>query len=62
MRHLKVTIAEVETVVAAPEAIDEDENGNSRYHGDVRGRVIRVVVAADEPDFVKSVHERKRMP
>jgi len=59
MRQLKVTLADVEQVVSAPEHRDVDAQGRSRFGADVRGVWVRVVVAADDETFVVSVHERR---
>jgi hypothetical protein len=53
MRLYKITIADVESVVAAPNSTHRDVKGNPRLGGlDANGRAIIVVVADDDRDFV----------
>lgn len=37
-----------------------DRRGNPRYVAHVGGVRIRVVVARDDPDFIVTVHDRRR--
>ena len=59
MRQLGIFPSQVAEVVRSPAYRERDENGNERFYGAVGGRHVRVVVASDDPTFVKTVHERK---
>ena len=60
MRELKMSAADVESVIAHPTGIDTEETGKVRYVGYVRGERIRVVVALDDPDLIVTIHRRRR--
>ncbi|WP_217913258.1 DUF4258 domain-containing protein [Miltoncostaea marina] len=60
MKLYGITEAEVAAVVSSPDAEqDADEQGNPRYTARVGGRVVRVVISADDPEMVKSVFPRR---
>ncbi|WP_217915058.1 DUF4258 domain-containing protein [Miltoncostaea marina] len=59
MRLYRVTERDVEGIVANPAETGQDERGNDVFVGFVDGRRIRVVLAADDPGFVITVHERR---
>lgn len=62
MRHIKITPAEVEAIIADPVDTDTDVDGNPRFYGHHDGTFVRIVQPAGEPDYVKSVHRRGRLP
>jgi Domain of unknown function (DUF4258) len=49
------------SVISSPVEMDADERGNPRYLGYIRGDLVRVVVAADDPDVVITIHPRRRL-
>jgi hypothetical protein len=53
--------SEVFWVISNPVKIDADAYGHSRYFGYIRGDLVRVVVAADDPEFVITVHPRRHL-
>ncbi|MEQ8834255.1 MAG: DUF4258 domain-containing protein [Miltoncostaeaceae bacterium] len=59
MRQMKVTPAEVEALVAAPDSEDHDAQGRRRVVGVVRGARVRVVLALEDETRVVSVHPRR---
>jgi hypothetical protein len=61
MRWKGWTQREVLTVISNPVKVDTDTRANRRYLGYIRGDLVRVVVAADEPDVVITVHPRRRL-
>jgi len=61
MRRSALTIKDVAAIIASPEGEDHDDRGNRRSTGTVRGEIYRVVVAADAPDFVISIHPRRHV-
>jgi len=50
---------EVLWVISNPVKIDTDAYGHPRYFGYIRGDLVRVVVAADDPEFVITIHPRR---
>jgi hypothetical protein len=60
IRRFKATVAEVERVIAHPIRVDRDPFGRPRYTGYIGGTRVRVVIALDEPDFVVTIHKRRR--
>lgn len=62
MRHIKITAAQVEAIIADPVHTDTDVDGNPRFYGHHDGAFVRVVQPAGEADYVKSVHRRERLP
>jgi Domain of unknown function (DUF4258) len=59
-RRAGVTVADVEALIANPDAIDFDEDGKPRYTGSIRGTRVRAVIALDAPDVIVTIHERRR--
>ena len=56
MRLYGIALDDVESAAGDPAARDVDERGNTRLTGrTVDGRLILVVVAGDDPDFVITV-------
>jgi hypothetical protein len=60
LRRLGATRQEVESVVRSPLGKDIEWRGNPRYLGVIAGRLVRVVVAQDDPDVVITVYEMRR--
>jgi hypothetical protein len=60
LRWVKGTAQEAEAVVANPIEQNFDSDGNPRYRGFIAGKRCRVVVAADDPDLIISIHFRRR--
>jgi len=59
MRLYCIALDDVESAAADPVARDVDDRGNTRLTGPaVDGRLILVVVARDDPDFVITVFLR----
>ncbi|HET7120688.1 MAG TPA: hypothetical protein VFI17_05505 [Solirubrobacterales bacterium] len=52
---------EAVAVILDPVATDADESCNPRYVGYIRGALVRVVVAADDPNVVITVHLRRHL-
>jgi hypothetical protein len=61
MRWKGWTQREILRVILDPVKVDADRRGNSRYFGCIRGDLVRVVVAADDPDVVITVHPRRHL-
>ncbi|HEX8754158.1 MAG TPA: DUF4258 domain-containing protein [Solirubrobacterales bacterium] len=61
MRWKGWTQREILRVILDPAKVDADRRGNQRYLGYVRGDLVRVVVAADDPDVVITVHPRRHL-
>jgi hypothetical protein len=59
MRWKGWTEREIIRVILNPAKVDTDERCNPRYLGYIHGGLVRVVVAADDPDFVITVHPRR---
>ena len=60
MREWGLTAADVIHVIVGEECwISRDADGNIRIHGVIRGRSRRIVIAADDPRFVITIHERR---
>jgi hypothetical protein len=59
MRWKGWTQREIISVILHPAKADADERCNPRYLGYIRDALVRVVVAADDPDFVITVHPRR---
>lgn len=60
MRAWGITNTDVVRVVVGEEGwISRDPVGNIRVHGVIHGRSMRVVIAADDPQFVITIHERR---
>lgn len=61
MKFYGVTVQDVEAVMASAEAVvDHDQHGNPRHTATVGGRVVRVVVSAEDPEMVKSAYTRRK--
>jgi hypothetical protein len=52
--------ADAEAVVAQPLPLLRDNDDRPIYEGSVRGRVIRVIVALDEPDLIVTIYPRRK--
>jgi len=50
---------EVISVISNSVRRDFDDSCNPRYLGFIRGDLVRVVVAGDDPDVVITVHPRR---
>ena len=61
MRWKGWTQREVLRVISNPAKVDFDARCNPRYLGHIRGDLVRVVVAADDPDVVITVHPRRHL-
>jgi hypothetical protein len=61
MRWKGWTQREVLWVISNPVKVEADERCNPRYLGYIRGDLVRVVVAADDPDVVITVHPRRHL-
>jgi hypothetical protein len=61
MRWKGWTQREILQVISNPAKVDADKSGNSRYFGYIRGDLVRVVVATDDPDVVVTVHPRRHL-
>ena len=60
MREWGLTAADVVHLIVGEEGwISRDSNGNIRVHGVIHGRSMRIVIAADDPRFVITIHERR---
>lgn len=59
-RSLRLSVADVESVIQRPMRIDRDRHGKPRYTGVIRGVRVRAVVAVDEPDVIVTIHKRRR--
>lgn len=60
LRWIKGSAQEAEAVVANKSEKDFDWKGNPRYRGSIAGTRCRVVVALDDPDFIITIHFRRR--
>jgi hypothetical protein len=61
MRRNRWFSGEAVAIVLEPVAVDADECCNPRYLGYIRGELVRVVVAADDPNIVITVHPRRHL-
>jgi hypothetical protein len=59
-RRLNVSLVEVEQVIANPLSVDYDDDGKPLYSGLLRGSLVRIVVALDEPGLIVTIHETRR--
>lgn len=50
---------DIRFVLERPDEIDVDRSGNPRFTRATGGRVVRVVIAADDPGMVKTVYPRR---
>jgi hypothetical protein len=53
------TETEVKRIVASTAPRDEDDQRRPRYIGEIRGQIVRVVVAVDVPDLIVTIHPRR---
>jgi hypothetical protein len=60
LRQTNGTAQEAEAVARNKSEKDFDWRGNPRYRGYIAGNRCRVVVALDDPDFVITIHFRRR--
>ena len=59
MRLYGVGPPDVDAILANPLETGQDARGNLVVIGHLAERRIRIVIAADDPDFVITVHERR---
>lgn len=59
LRQNRWSQREALSVILSPVKVDVDECCNPRYLGYIRGDLARVVVAADDPNLVITVHPRR---
>jgi hypothetical protein len=59
LRQLGILVEQVEARVAHSKPVDADPEGRPRYIIHVEGRRLRVVIAADDPELIVTVHERR---
>lgn len=59
MRLYRVGATDVDAILANPVETGQDDRGNLVLVGYIAERRIRIVIAADDPDFVITVHERR---
>jgi hypothetical protein len=59
-RLYNVDLGDAEAVIARPIRIGRDEDGKPLYEGMVRGKVMRVIVALDEPDLIVTIYPRRK--
>jgi hypothetical protein len=59
MRLYDVTREEVRAILASPIETSQDATGKPIFDGVVGGRRIAVVIAADDPEVVVTVFERR---
>lgn len=59
MRLYRVGPTDVGAILANPSVSGQDDRGNRVVIGYIGERRIRIVLAADEPDFIITVHERR---
>lgn len=52
MAERRLSVAQVASVVDAPDVTFTDSKGNPCYTREINGRRIKVVVAADDTEFV----------
>jgi hypothetical protein len=61
LRQSRWSQQEALSVILNPLKVDADECCNPRYVGCIRGELARVVVAADDPDVIITVHPRRHI-
>jgi hypothetical protein len=59
MRLYRVGPTDVDAILANPVETGQDGRGNRVVIGYFGQRRVRIVIAANEPDFVITVHERR---
>jgi hypothetical protein len=57
---LRLSSEDIDALIGAPDSMDRDAEGRPRSAGTICGVTIVVVVAADEPDLVVTVFDRRR--
>jgi hypothetical protein len=57
---LGASIEDVERAMKEPIYFDRDGKGKPRYTGEIQGVRVRIVLALDEPDFVVTIHNRRK--
>lgn len=63
MRLYDLTPADVAAAISNPVHVGQDGSGNAAYWAaHPVHRYVRVVVAADRPDFIISAHPRRKLP
>jgi hypothetical protein len=55
-----IDLADAEAIVARPVRFLRDADGKPIYEGLVRGRLMRVIVALDEPDLIVTIYSRRK--
>jgi hypothetical protein len=60
LRRVGASIEDVERAIEEPLYFDWDHTGKPRYTGEIRGVRVRIVIALDEPDFVVTIHDRRK--
>jgi hypothetical protein len=53
-------LGDAEAVIAQPVRTGRDKDDKAIYEGTVRGRVMRVIVALDEPDLIVTIYPRRK--
>ncbi len=62
MRLFGISVADVARTIADPDHLDHDEAGHPRYwRRHDRHPCIRVVMSAEDPDVLITVHPRRRL-
>jgi len=61
LRRQKWSQREAVALILDPVKVDADDSCNPRYVGYIRGELVRVVVAADDPNVVITVHPRRHL-
>jgi hypothetical protein len=57
---LGASIEDVERAIEEPIYFDRDWKGKPRYTAEIQGVRVRIVLALDEPDFVVTIHNRRK--
>jgi hypothetical protein len=53
-------LADIEEAIANAIDVEEGDDGKSLYIARIRGVSVRIVLALDDPDFVVTIHEKRR--
>lgn len=59
-RKLGASLADIEEAIANAIDVEEGDDGKSLYIARIRGVSVRIVLALDDPDFVVTIHEKRR--
>lgn len=59
LRQFRLSTSDLLAVLAHPTRTSHDRRGNVRVDGLVRGVEVRIVIAADDPNAVITVFERR---